>query len=211
LRETDPVIAGSTEPGEDLFGGVDVAEGRIVEVTREEADWNAEFRTSVEREPVEAADKALIGLDDVRFLFGTEVVFGDPVDDHAGPIGAMSSVAVGHVEFLQHALDLGGLSDGDGEFVVLGALPNVAAAEKPGDVTHKIDTKVLRNGMLEGLFDVVGGREVGEVVNIDAEIDRGLAVNDGAGEDTRIMRAGFEAELCHGGAKGVVPVLGATA
>jgi hypothetical protein len=208
LGETDPIVAGATEPGENVFGGVEVTGRRIVQVTGKEADSNAEFGTGVEGQPVQAAHESLVRFDEMRFLFRWFIVVRDAIDDHPGAIGAEGGVAFGHFVFIEHALDLGSLSDGDSEFAVGVTLPDVAAAEEPSDVTHEFNAKVLANRVLESFLNLFGDGEIGEIVDVNAEVNGRLSFNEDTSEYAGIVGAGCKTNFGHGFAKGVVPVLG---
>jgi hypothetical protein len=52
--------------------------------------------------------------------------------------------------------------------VILGALPIIAFAEEPCDISHEVHLKFEAEGLLEGCLDVVAIREVREAVYVDA-------------------------------------------
>jgi hypothetical protein len=146
-----------------------VTGGRIVAVAREKRDGNGEFGASIEGEPVHGTNKALIGLDERLFGFNRSEIVDNAVDNKARAVGAGNGVTISKVIFVKKSFDLSGLSDGDRETAVGGSLPDVARAKEPGDVTHKIDFKVLLDSLFEHAFNVVGSGEVGKVVNVDAK------------------------------------------
>ena len=78
----------------------------------------------------------LIRFHKIRLLLVSLKVFGNAIGDHAGAIWALGAIAVGHIEFIQHAFDLSSLSHGYGKFVIVGTLPDVSAAKEPSNVAH---------------------------------------------------------------------------
>ena len=201
-------MAGGREPGEHVFGGVAVAGRRIERETGSEADSNAGFGTGVEVKPVQDAHESMVRFDEMGFLFRWFIVVRDAIDDHPGAIGAEGGVAFRHFVFIEHALDLGSLSDGDSEFAVGVTLPDVAAAEEPSDVTHEFNAKVLANRVLESFLNLFGDGEIGEIVDVNAEVNGRLSFNEDTSEYAGIVGAGCKTNFGHGFAKGVVPVLG---
>ena len=211
MGKTNAVILGAAEPGKDVFGSSHVTRRRILEVTGQEADKNGEFRAGVEGKPVKATNEALIGLNDVLFLFGVDAIIRESINDDAGTVGSGDAVAVVHVVLFEQGFNFGSLSDGDSQFAGIGALPGVVGTEEPGDIAHKFDVEFLIQRMFEGLLDLCGGREVGEVVNINAKVDRGFTFDDAASEHAGIMCAGFEADFVHEIAEFIVPMFRAPA
>jgi hypothetical protein len=68
--------------------------------------------------------------------------------------------------------------------------PGKVNAQKPGKRPHKIDTEGGGDGRLKPLFNVITDREIGQVINIDANIEKGVA-----SEDSPIEEAGFVGAL----------------
>jgi hypothetical protein len=204
------MVAGATKSGEGTFGRVEVAGRWIVAVGREEADGDREFGASVEGEPLHPPNKALVSLDKRLFGFNGTEVMDNTVNDEAGAVGAGNGITFSEVVFIKEGFDLGSLGDGDGKAVIRCTLPDVTGTKEPGNITHKVDFKVLLDGLLEHAFNVIGGREVGKVVYVDAEVQGRLAGDQAVGEDAGIVFTGCEANGNKDVAEGGVPVMRTT-
>jgi hypothetical protein len=110
----------------------------------------------------------LVRFYDPWFIAGWDVVPCNRIHGEAGAVGAVDHVAIDQVKVFQHRLKLGRLGDEDSDVVILGALPIIAFAEEPCDISHEVHLKFEAEGLLEGCLDVVAIREVREAVYVDA-------------------------------------------
>jgi hypothetical protein len=101
LGETDPVILGTAQPGENSLGRIKVAIGWIVVVVvmGEQAHQDREFGPGIEGQPVKPSNKVLVGHNKRLFGFDGTKVVRDTIDDKAGAVGICTPLYSGVAQF----------------------------------------------------------------------------------------------------------------